>query len=126
MSLERELDSFIGTEEYHRHDIGPLLLTDGAKYLANKANCYWLISAIGSYQGDLVEGKLTPGKRRLRDFPILFWTLEVAEDKSAILTCVEDTGYTPLIVQAFKYTDFPLKRITLYLQRGVLMLPSEY
>ena len=126
MNLESELEAFIGTEEYHRYPIGPLLLTDGAAYLAKEGKCYWLIDAIGSYQSEVFEGKLEAGRRRLREFGFQFWELEVADDKSAVLTCVEDSGYEPLVIQTFRYTDFPLKKVKLYLQGGVLMLPSEY
>lgn len=126
MTLESELEGFIGTEGYHRYPIGPLLLTDGVAYLAKEAKCYWLVDAIESYQGESFEGKLEVGRRRLREFGFQFWELEVADDKSAVLTCVEDSGYEPLVIQTFRYTDFPLKKVKLYLQGGVLMLPSEY
>jgi hypothetical protein len=126
MTLESDLEGFIGTEEYHRYPIGPLLLTEGAAYLAKEAKCYWLVDAIGSYQGELFDGKLAAGRRRLREFGFQFWTLEVKEDKSAVLSCVEDSGVEPLVVQTFRYTDFPMRTVMLYLQGGVLMLPSEY
>lgn len=126
MDLERELECFTGTECYHKYPIGPLLLTDGVAHLAEAGKCYWLIDAVGSYQGEVFEGKLEPGRRRLREFGIQFWTLEVKGDKSAVLSCVEDSGIEPLVVQKIHYTDFPLEKIELYLQGGVLMLPSEY
>ena len=57
--LESSLPHFTGTEEYHRIRYPWLrkdfLLTDGAKYLADKAGliggtAYWLIDIIASHQ----------------------------------------------------------------------------
>ena len=57
--LESNLPHFTGAEEYHRLRYPWLrkdfLLTDGAKYLADKAGviggtAYWLIDIIASYQ----------------------------------------------------------------------------
>ena len=46
--LLSNLSQFIGTEKYyritHRH-----LLTDGTKYLAENAECFWLMTAIASH-----------------------------------------------------------------------------
>ena len=60
---------------------------------------------------------------------IQFWKLTVNEDKSAILVCERDEGDVA-VTQEIPFTDFPLERITLYLQLGrsepVLMLPFEY
>ena len=49
----------------------------------------------------------------------------VNEDRSAQLVYERDEE-DEAISQKIPYTDFPLKRITLYCQQGVLLLPSEY
>ncbi len=41
----------MGTENYYRHSLVPnFLFTDGVKYLAENAECFWLIDIIASYQ----------------------------------------------------------------------------
>lgn len=53
------------------------------------------------------------------------WTLRVAPDRSAVLTC-EDGDHSLLVSQAIAFTDFPLSEITLWLQNELIFLPSEY
>jgi hypothetical protein len=51
----RELDQFIGTTGYHRVS-RTAVLTDGARYLAERAHCYWLMDVIVSYLVELDIG----------------------------------------------------------------------
>ncbi|MDP8216011.1 MAG: hypothetical protein P9L98_01650 [Candidatus Kaelpia imicola] len=112
-TLKEELTNFTGTEHYYRHWL-EFNYTDGVKFLAEKANCFWLLDAIGSYQHKLKE----------KGFQI--WTLKVNEDKLAVLQMQEDSD-TPIIVkQEIEYTDFPTEEIKLYFINGVLLLTSEY
>jgi len=48
--IELSLSGFIGTEAYHRFNAlcPKVVLTDGAKYLADQAEAYWLMDIIGS------------------------------------------------------------------------------
>lgn len=122
--LEASLGGFAGTECYHR--LSPLhsglVVTDGVLFLAQEAKAFWLIDAIASHQ---------PKCRKdasLRDFQ--FWTLDVADDHSAVLKCERDTDDVA-IVQRIPYTDFPLKQARVWVQPGdertwVAMLPSEH
>jgi hypothetical protein len=129
-----ELSRFTGTSGYHKNWTG-LLYTDGIKYLAEKAECYWLIDAIASYQHKL---KRDPDLARFQ-----LWILSVAKeegerkypfikiknDMGCALTCWRDTpkeGVKPSKVQQIEYTDFPLPEIKLYVVDGILLLPSEY
>ncbi|HWB53519.1 MAG TPA: hypothetical protein VG722_04975, partial [Tepidisphaeraceae bacterium] len=113
--LETELESFTGTENYYQHWLR-LVFTDGVKYLAEKAGAYWLIDAIASWQAEIQEAD--------REFEL--WELIVNPDSSAVLECRRDSGEPAIVSQKIDYTDFPLKSIKLYVQNGVLMLPSEY
>lgn len=117
MSLTHsELSQFCGTENWTRWS--PLFpsftLTDGAKYLANKAEAYWLMDAIASHQ--------TNSKVRKEGFQL--WVLKVANGKG-VLTCQADSDKPALVKQEI-FTDFPLNEIKLYFIDGVIMLPSEY
>jgi len=115
MGLEEELEQFTGAMEYYRHPLG-IIFTDGVKYLADKAEAYWLIDAIASWQ---VE-------KKVRNCPFQIWELKVNKDGTAILTMKEDTDEPELVKQKIPFTDFPLDYQKLYLVDRVLMLPSEY
>ncbi|MBD2039219.1 DUF6876 family protein [Microcoleus sp. FACHB-672] len=126
--LEAALPQFNGTNTYFKHILG-LSYTDGLKFLAENAECYWLIDAIASHQ---IKALKNP---RLKDFQL--WILAVGDShefikpspgNNAILTCWEDTpvlGVKPPITQQIEFTDFPLPVIKFYLENSVLMLPSE-
>jgi len=66
---------------------------------------------------------------QVRDDPMLqeiqFWRLTVNVDRSAVLSCERDQGDIA-VTQELEFTDFPLPSITLYVQQGTLLLPSEY
>lgn len=113
MKIEEELASFTGTENYYRHWMG-LLYTDGVNFLVEKANCYWLLDAVVSYQHEL-------NNKRFQ-----IWKLEKKEDSSAVLTMQEDEGAPILIEQKIPYTNFPLESVVLWLENGVIYLPSEH
>ncbi|MEG3907832.1 hypothetical protein QT979_05990 [Microcoleus sp. w2-18bC1] len=127
-TLEKDLQHFHGTEQYYKHWLG-IHYTDGVKYLAENAECYWLIDAIGSHQPRANR------IHRLTEFQL--WFLHVGNahefikpkgDNDAVLTCWEDTPTKetqPVIIQQIPFTDFPLKEIKLFLQEKVLLLPSE-
>ena len=113
------LAQFTGSENYHRH-LG-MQYTDGIKFLADNADCYWLLDAIASYQPALCQNP------RLFDFQL--WELKVSDHSgfnSAVLTCTDGDNEVPVITQQIQSTDFPLLSIRLYVERGVLLLPSEH
>jgi hypothetical protein len=122
--LADDLAQFTGTEGYHRYWVGGLLLTDGVRYLADQAGCYWLLDAIGCYQSQLAKHP----DQRLHEMQ--FWKLEVKADKSAVLTCVADSGEPAAISQQIVATDFPLPEIQIWVavegERRTALLPSEY
>lgn len=47
-NLQAELSQFIGTEKLYRIT-SRHVLTDGTKYLAEQAKCFWLFDAIASH-----------------------------------------------------------------------------
>jgi hypothetical protein len=119
------LDFFSGTEQWHRWSslFPKVVLTDGAKFLAEACDAYWLMDAIASYQPDCQTDEM------LREFQV--WTLKVDTAHSAVLTCERDTNDLAF-TKYIKYTDFPLDTIKLYCNPGgpqgtqVILLPSEY
>lgn len=115
-----DLLRFYGSETIFKHGFGEIVYTEGVQFLAQKANAYWLIDTIASYQAQ----KLLINNALLQEFQL--WRLEVNENHTAILTCRTDSYCQPIITQNIEFTDFPLKSIKLYLCEKVLMLPSEY
>ena len=117
-----ELRNFYGTEHYYRTNPG-LLVTDGVKFLADNAGCYWLLDMVWSY---------LPVLRKSRDtFFVVVLTKEGVLDPGAIFTIQDDIPPNRTYAQqAIEHTDFPLDEIVLYLsateEAFVLMLRSEY
>ena len=113
--LDSELANFTGTENHYRHWLG-ILFTDGVKFLADRAGAYWLIDAIASWQPEIPRAE--------REFQL--WELTVGEDRSATLEVRPDSDQPAIINQRIQYTDFPLRLIKLYVENGVILLPSEH
>lgn len=115
--LEANLAQFTGTTRYYR--INPhVVLTDGAKYLADNAGCYWLMDLTASY--------VTQPGFDSEDFVAIKMAVT---DRSTVVT-LDDGNGNVLASQQIEYTDFPLEQIRLYACRSdgywVVMLPSEY
>jgi len=112
MELTEELKQFTGTEHYYKDYLG-ILLTDGIKYLMERAKCCWLISDIAV----IVKMKL-----KKEEFVVI--TLTVKDHKAKAV--YEDGNNKVLFFHNYEYTDFPIKEIKLYYSNGVLLLPNEY
>ena len=126
--IEAALPHFTGTEEYHRIRYPWLrqdfLLTDGAKYLADKAGviggtAYWLIDILASYQRE----------KPVKDESFQTWKLTVKESVGKV-TCENGNGRI-LVTQDIPFADFALDEVSLYVTSDdfngiVVMLPSEY
>ena len=120
-SLEHELTQFIGTTCYHRFGsmLGSLM-TDGAYFLAEHAQCYWLFDALDSH----LVGKA----QREEYFAVSTLTVDT-EERDGVLLITDGNGNT-FARQKLEYTDFPLREIKLYSSfdgvRWIHMLTSEY
>jgi hypothetical protein len=115
--IKSELSQFIGTTTYYRHT-GGIVLTDGAKYLADRAGAYWLMDVVASWQ----SAKKVACER------FQLWKITVENNKGTVVA--QDGDGKELVRQEIPYTDFPLRSQKLYLVKDekyrVLMLPSEY
>jgi hypothetical protein len=114
--LAQTLPQFTGTERYYRLYPG-LLLTDGARYLADEAEAYWLLDVIWSHLPSVPKGEWFVCAKLER------------KEEGASFTLGDGNGGV-YARQAIPYTDFPLEEVTLYAARQdnvwVLLLPSEY
>ena len=73
-----------------------------------------MIDVTGSYQP------------HYKHIPFQLWSLELLENKAAVLKMKEDLDCPVIITRHIPYTDFPLQKIQLYYIDNVLLLPSEY
>ena len=112
---ESDLMQFTGTTRWYRHALmRDVIYTDGAKYVADAGEAYWLLDAIASWQLD----------RKVKAEEFQAWQLKV-EDNKGVLTCDDGNGRI-VARQEIEYTDFPLPEITLYYANNTIHLPSEY
>ena len=115
-----ELHNFYCTEHYHRTNPG-LLVTDGVKFLADNAGCYWLLDMVWSYMPVLRKSRDTFFVVRYAGTPGASGLFSITDDIPANQTYA---------TQTVEYTDFQLDEIVLYLsateEEFVLMLRSEY
>ncbi len=110
------LAHFTGTARYYR--IGRRhLLTDGTKYLAEEAECFWMMDAIASHVSEIGT----------QDW---FVQVKVQVHDSQATMIYDDGNGNELARQEIPYTDFPMEAVSLYAcwdgEYWVIMLPSEY
>lgn len=113
--LKSELRNYCGTETWFRHPL-QFLYTEGVQFLAETAECYWLIDLIFAVQYD---------QPAVRQEPFQSWDLVIGENKAATLTC-EDGNGNIVYTHHLTYTTFPLDKIRLFFTDNVLLLTSEW
>jgi hypothetical protein len=110
------LDQFTGTAQYWLV-ARQFVITDGVKYLAETAACFWLIDAAISH---LLEIGTSDWFVRVRT--------EVSGSSAVMI--YEDGDGSEYARQEIAYTDLPLSTVRLYAvwdsERWVILLPSEY
>ncbi len=110
------LAQFTGTAQYWRV-ARQFAITDGVKYLAETAACFWLIDAAISHLLEIGTA----------DWFVLVRT-EVSGSQATMI--YEDGNGLERARQAIPYTDLQLPTVKLYAvwdsERWVIMLPSEY
>lgn len=111
MEANNSLKDYTCSDEYHRYMLG-LLLTSGAKAMADTFECYWFIDVIASYQPKMKD-----------DFQV--WTLTKNIDRSADVICT-DGNDNILKRQHIPYTDFKVGSAVLWVEGNVILLPSEH
>ena len=132
VTLHSALQSFCGSDQWTRHGLARCVIySEGAKYLAEHGDCYWLLDAVASY---FLDRKFRQHLRTHPDFSRMhFWNL-TKEGEGAVLTAVFDKGCTPVVSQEIEYTDFLFPedgKFQLYVgsdETGLwkIFLPSEY
>ena len=107
---------FTSTAQYWRV-ARQFAITDGVKYLAETAACFWLIDAAISHLLEIGTA----------DWFVL---VRVEVSGSSAVMIYEDGNGSEHARQEIAYTDLPLSSVRLYAvwdsERWVIMLPSEY
>ena len=107
---------FTGTAQYWRV-ARQFVITDGVKYLAESAACFWLIDAAISHLLEIGTA----------DWFVL---VRVEVPGSSAVMIYEDGNGSEHARQEIAYTDLALSSVRLYAvwdsERWVIMLPSEY
>lgn len=119
--LESDLRQFTGTTNYYAYSplFKKVVLTDGAKFLAEEAKAYWLMDAIASH---------LPG------YDDTFAVVKLQKREKDWLLTLDDGNDNIFAEQVIEYSDFPLDEIMLYVGRQdmetcdlwVIMLTSEW
>ena len=111
-----QLNQFTGTAKYYRISRRHLL-TDGTKYLAEEAECFWMMDAIASHLSEIGTDD---------------WFVQVrmtVNDNRATMI-YEDGNGKEHARQEIPFTDFPMPAVSLYAcwdgEHWVIMLPGEY
>lgn len=118
--IQSALGQFTGTTAHHRWSpfARNMVLTDGAKFVADECGAYWLMDAIASHQLD--------PKVRAEEFQV--WTFKRGAPHT--LTVTDGDSDKPIVCQQIDYSDFPLEKITLWVEgdhvQKVILLPSEH
>ena len=112
------LPNFYGTENYCKWSMlfPRFVMTDGAKYIADSCDAYWLMDAIASH----FKSYKTHG----------FAVAKLKQHSKGFVLRIEDGDDNALERQTIEYSDFPLDEIMLYVVDNgdfwVILLPSEY
>jgi len=109
------LAQFTGTSQYYYHPLFKAFrYTDGVRFLAKNAECYWLLEFIFGHQSNA----------KIKATPFQTWKLVKQEDSCTIT--IDDGNGKVIKTFTLNYTSFPLNEFTLWLIDGCLLLPSEY
>lgn len=114
-ALRRQLAQFRRSEEFYTRPPYALVYTAGVRFLAERCGLFWLIDVIAAWQC-----------RALRDPDLAIfqlWELRPTGTRR-ILLCKRDSDNVAFALPVGD-RDSALDYVSLYVQFGVLMLPSE-
>tara|TARA_R110002049_G_scaffold248172_3_gene422687 strand:- start:148 stop:573 length:426 start_codon:yes stop_codon:yes gene_type:complete len=119
--IKMGLQQFCGTETFYQIPLIQTRFTDGLKYLADTAGCYWLITDVSVIAKSLMDKSyfVTVDFKRLSE--------EEREEKQCEATIIYSDGNGNVFeTHRYNVSDFPLDELRLYFVNNTLMLPNEY
>ncbi|QCX40285.1 hypothetical protein FF125_18200 [Aureibaculum algae] len=119
--IKQNLQHFHGSEMFFQIPLLQTRFTDGLKYLANVAECFWLITDASVIAKSLRDKSsfITIDFKRLSE-------QEQVKKQCKALLIYSDGNDNILETHKYRVTDFPLKELRLFFVDNTLMLPSEY
>jgi hypothetical protein len=117
----KHLKHFTGTEMFYYIPILRTRFTDGLKYLANAADCYWLITDTSV----IAKSLMNRSKWVTIDFKRMSAEKQDVTGYEAEII-YSDGNDNVLETHRYNTTDFPLDELRLFFVNDTLMLPSEY
>ena len=116
-----QLQGFCGSTTCFKIPLVKARYTEGVKYLAEQAQCHWLITDTAVVCKSL--------KNKSTFIVILFkrnsTSVQERTHKEAKITYANGNGII-LYEQEYEFTDFPLDELRLFFVDDMLMLPNEY
>ena len=115
------LKQFHGTETFYQIPLIQTRFTDGLKYLADTAECFWLLTDVSVIAKSLMD----------KSYFICIDFKRLSRKEQQLMGCEATISYSDgnshfYEVHKYAFTDFPLDWLRLYFVDGTLMLPSEY
>ena len=119
--IKEGLQHFHGSEMFFQIPLIRTRFTNGIKYLADVANCFWLVTDTSVIAKSLMN----------KSYFITIDFKRLTEDEQEEFGCEAFITYgdgNDNILEKHRYnvTDFPLDEIRLFFVDNTLMLPSEY
>jgi len=119
--IKVELQQFIGSETFYKIPLIGTRFTDGIKYLADTAECFWLVTDASVIAKSLINKSyfVTVDFKRFS---------EKEREKKQCEAIINYSDGNDKIFETHRYnvTDFPLDELRLFFVDNTLMLPSEY
>ena len=115
------LQHFHGSETIFQIPLTRTRYTNGIKYLASVADCYWLITDASVIAKNLMDKSYFI----TIDFKRLSLEEQDAMGHEAVII-YSDGNDNVLEKQKYNFTDFPLDELRLFFVDNTLMLPNEY
>ena len=119
--IKEQLHRFCGSENRYQLTMFNTYYTDGIKFLADTASCYWLVTDV------MVVAKTL---RKKSAFLVIYFkrlSEELQQKQNAEAQIIYGDGNgTILYQQDYEFTDLPLDELRLFFVQDTLMLPGEY
>ena len=119
--IKEGLQHFHGSEMFYKIPLLRTRFTDGLKYLATIADCFWLITDTSVIAKSLMK----QSEFITIDFKKLSKEEREAKGFDAEIT-YSDGNDNVFEKHGYRATDFPLDDLRLFFVNDTLMLPSEY
>jgi len=119
--IKEGLQHFHGSEMFYQIPLIRTRFTNGLKYLANVAECFWLITDVSVIAKSLLNRShfITIDFKRLSEEEQDYTGYEAE-------IIYSDGNGNIFVIHRYNFTDFPLDELRLYFVDNTLMLTSEY